>query len=146
MRPTARWQYKEREDEMRNQILRPKIVVAESEHRKLFAMAASGSSAAAETLLEEMERARIVPDVKLPADSVRMGSRVQYRTDDDELNEVTLVYPAQADISAGRVSILTPVGAALIGLRTGQSISWVARDRKMHFLTVLSVTQLENFG
>ncbi|QQR38297.1 nucleoside diphosphate kinase regulator [Devosia rhizoryzae] len=129
---------------MHSRTLRPKIVVAATEHRQLLAMAAGGSSVAAETLLDEMERAHIVPDAKLPTDTVRMGSRVQYRTSEGDLTEVTLVYPSEADISAGRVSVLTPVGAALIGLRVGQSITWLARDGKKHVLTVLSVIQLES--
>ncbi|MBD8065918.1 nucleoside diphosphate kinase regulator [Devosia sp. PTR5] len=124
---------------MRN--LRPQIVLAQSEHRQLLAMAAAGSSAAAESLLDEMERARVVPDTQLNPDIVRMGSRVQYRTDDDNRKTVTLVCPADADISEGKVSVLTPIGAALIGLRTGQSITWEARDGRKNVLTVLSVIQ-----
>jgi regulator of nucleoside diphosphate kinase len=127
---------------MHSRTLRPQIVVAQTEYRQLLAIAAGGSSSAAETLLEEMERARVVPDHKLPLDIVRMGSQVQYRTDNDDLMNVTLVYPAQADILAGRISVLTPVGAALIGLRTGQSITWHAPNGSKHVLTVLSVIQL----
>ena len=129
---------------MRTHNLRPALTVAQTEHRQLLALAASGGGslrAAAERLLEEMERARVVPDAKLPKDIVRMGSRVQYRTDQDELVEVTLVYPAKADISQGRISVLTPVGAALVGLRTGQSITWETRDGRKHVLTVQSVIQ-----
>lgn len=128
---------------MRNHNLRPQIVVAQSEHRQLLAMAAAGTSAAADSLLDEMERARVVPDAKLNPDIVRMGSRVQYRTDEDDLRDVTLVYPIDADISDGKVSVLTPVGAALIGLRTGQSITWEARDGRKNVLTVLSVIQTD---
>lgn len=125
---------------MRNHTLRPQITVAQSEHQQLLALAASGSgSAAADSLLDEMERARVVADPKLPADVVRMGSRVQYRTDKDETLEVVLVFPVDADISQGKVSVLTPVGAALVGLRTGQSITWQARDGRKHALTVLAV-------
>ena len=126
---------------MRNHILRPQIVVAQSEHRQLMAMAAGGSSAAAESLLDEMERARVVPDAKLSPEIVRMGSRVQYRTAEDDLKDVTLVYPASADILESKISVLTPVGAVLIGLRTGQSITWEARDGRRNVLTVLSVIQ-----
>lgn len=128
---------------MRNHNLRPQIVVAQSEHRQLLAMAAAGTSAAADSLLDEMERARVVPDAKLNPDIVRMGSRVQYRTEEDDLRDVTLVYPIDADISDGKVSVLTPVGAALIGLRTGQSITWEARDGRKNVLTVLSVIQTD---
>lgn len=125
---------------MRTHTLRPQITVAESEHRQLLALTGGGTTAA-EALLVEIERARIVPDHKLANDIVRMGSHVQYRTDRDDLVEVELVYPVDADISAGKVSVLTPVGAALIGLRTGQSITWETRDGRKNVLTVLSVIQ-----
>ncbi|GHA33273.1 nucleoside diphosphate kinase regulator [Devosia pacifica] len=126
---------------MSSRPLRPRIIVAANEHQKLFELAAGASHAAAESLLTEMERARVVPEGKLPSDVVRMGSRVHYRTDRDTSVEVTLVYPRDADISGGRVSVLTPIGAALIGLRAGQSITWEARDGRHHVLTVLSVSQ-----
>lgn len=123
---------------MRTHILRPQLTVAQSEHRQLMALAA-GSASAAENLLIEMERARVVADAKLPADVVRMGSRVTYRTDKDDQIDVTLVYPRDADIAEGKISVLTPVGAALIGLRTGQSITWETRDGRRNVLTVLGV-------
>lgn len=55
--------------------------------------------------------------------------------------KVELVYPRDADISAGRVSILTPVGAGVIGLRTGQSILWPDRDGRERKLTIVKVLQ-----
>ena len=54
---------------------------------------------------------------------------------------VELVYPRDADISAGRMSILTPVGAGVIGLRTGQSILWPDRDGRERKLTIVKVQQ-----
>ena len=73
---------------MRSHTLRPQITIAHSEYAQLFALAAAGSAAdtpsAAEALLMEIERARVVPDAKLKPDVVRMGSRVQYRTDRDD--------------------------------------------------------------
>lgn len=126
---------------MRTHTLRPRITVARSEHQQLLALAVSGNGSAADSLWDEMERARVVADPKLPIDVVRMGSRVQYRTDRDEELEVVLVFPVAADISEGKISVLTPVGAALIGLRAGQSITWEARDGRKHALTVLAVHQ-----
>jgi len=122
--------------------LRPPITLGQVEHRQLLvlAMAGTGHSAeAADYLLYEMERARVVPDASLRSDIVRMGSRVRYRTDTDQLYEVTLVYPKHADISEGRISVLTPVGTALIGLRKGQSITWTTRNGTRNVLTVLDV-------
>lgn len=126
---------------MRTHTLRPRITVARSEHQQLLALAVSGNGGAADSLWDEMERAQVVADPKLPIDVVRMGSRVRYRTDKDEELELVLVFPVAADISEGKISVLTPVGAALIGLRTGQSITWQARDGRKHALTVLAVHQ-----
>jgi regulator of nucleoside diphosphate kinase len=130
------------EVDMKTYTLRPQIVVGRQEHHQLqvLAMAGTGHSAeAADDLLYEMERARVVPDAAIKHDVVRMGSRVQYRTDTGECHEVTLVYPGQADILARRISVLTPVGTALIGLRTGQSITWTTRNGTRNVLTVLAV-------
>jgi regulator of nucleoside diphosphate kinase len=52
---------------------------------------------------------------------------------------VTLVYPGEADIGQGRISVLTPVGAALIGLSKGQSIDWATRTGETRRLTVIEV-------
>lgn len=129
---------------MRSRSLRPEITLVQSEHRKLLILAAAATETpalAAESLLAEMERAVVVPDGSLPPDVVAMGSRVRYRTDKDEIVEVTLVYPADGDDFRGKVSVLTPLGAALIGLRTGQSITWDAGAGEANMLTVLSVVQ-----
>lgn len=90
----------------------------------------------AEQLLAELDRARVVADGKLAPDVVRMGSTLRFTTDGGQDRTVTLVFPADADIATGRVSVLTPIGAALIGLSTGQSIDWTARDGRTHRLTI----------
>jgi regulator of nucleoside diphosphate kinase len=129
---------------MHTHTLRPRITVSEADRRQLLSLAMADSkqwAEAADDLLDELERARVVPEAKLPPDVVRMGSSVSYRAGDGEVRGVTLVYPAEADIAAGRISVLTPVGTALIGLRTGQSITWSTRDGHQRVLTVLSVAQ-----
>ena len=69
-----------------------------------------------------------------------MGSQVRFRDETTGLaREVQLVYPQQADSAAGRISILTPVGTALIGLSEGQSMTWSDRSGKAKRLTVLEV-------
>jgi regulator of nucleoside diphosphate kinase len=127
---------------LRRYDLKPRIVLAEEDHRKLIAlaMAGTGHTEAAEDLLYEIERARVVPAPKLAPSVVRMGSTVIYRPDNGPDRTVTLVYPAEADIAAGRISVLTPVGTALIGLNVGQSITWEGRDGRKHVLTVQSVS------
>ena len=93
------------------------------------------------SLLAELERARIVADGWVSAGIVRMGSIVTFKPDTGDRKTVTLVFPGDADISEGKVSILTPIGTALIGLSAGQSIMWTARDGRRHELLVLDVSQ-----
>ena len=68
-----------------------------------------------------------------------MGSTLHFTTDAGEERTVTLVFPGEADIAEGRISVLTPIGIALIGLAAGQSMDWTARDGRIHRLTVDSV-------
>ncbi|KQX34871.1 hypothetical protein ASD04_15935 [Devosia sp. Root436] len=126
--------------------LNPRIVLGAADHRQLSILAMAGLTHLpdqSDTLLHELERARVVDDTKVPSDIVRMGSTVHYRTDSGQEPRVTLVYPVDADIAESRISVLTPVGTALIGLRVGQSITWRDRANKRHMLTVLEVTQPE---
>ena len=127
---------------MRRYDLNPRIVLGEDDHRKLIALALAGSghsSDAADDLLNEIERARVVPTPKLGVGIVLMGSTVTYRPDNGTERTVQLVYPVDADIAQGKISVLTPVGTALIGLTVGQSITWEARDGSKHVLTVMAV-------
>jgi regulator of nucleoside diphosphate kinase len=121
---------------------KPGIIVSEMDQRRLTDLAAAASEiapAVARELIAEMERARVVPTRSVPPNTVQMGSTVRFRSDDAQERTVTLVFPGLADIAEGRISILTPIGAALIGLSEGQTISWVTRDGRERRLTVLEV-------
>lgn len=123
---------------------RPPILLSEGTHGILVGLAMGGARRnpeAARLLLEEADRARLVPESRLPADVVALGSRVTFT---DASNGVTrtvqVVLPAEADIGLGRISILSLVGAGLIGLRAGQSIDWPMQDGRLRRLTVTEVT------
>lgn len=121
---------------------KPPITIRQSDHGALTRLAesiAERNPAVSEELLAELDRARIVDDTRLRDDVVHMGSRLRYTSDLGEDRTVTLVFPGEADIAEGRISVLTPIGAALIGLSQGQSIDWTARDGRVHRLTVESV-------
>ena len=76
-------------------------------------------------LAEELDAADIVPLEHVPEDVVTMHAQVRYVDEStDEQRSVVLVYPHEVDVSQGRISVLSPVGAALLGLATGQSIEW----------------------
>jgi regulator of nucleoside diphosphate kinase len=70
-----------------------------------------------------------------------MGSTVTYLDQfSGRTRTVTLVYPDAANIEQNRISILTPIGAALIGLSPSQSITWPSPDGRVGSITVLSVS------
>ena len=71
-----------------------------------------------------------------------MGSTVTYRDESTRQERtVTLVYPEEADIAKMRVSVMTPIGVALLGLAEGASFYWDTRENQRRLLTVLSVKQ-----
>ena len=120
----------------------PPITIAAADHERLTAVAEAAARRdqdAAEELLFELDRAEIVPDGAVPGGVVRMGSKVTFRSDDSAAQTVTLVYPAEAEISDMKVSVLTPVGAALIGMVAGETIAWTDRSERRRELTVIAV-------
>ena len=119
------------------------IVVSTADYERLTDLANASMERlpdVAQELLDELERAEIVGDKDVPADVVRMGSTVTFKSDDGHTRTLKLVYPVDESLDDHRISVMTPVGAALVGLGTGQSISWTARDGKHHRLTVTKVT------
>jgi regulator of nucleoside diphosphate kinase len=76
-------------------------------------------------LAGELRRARVVPRVQLPPDVVTMNSTVRLRDlETGEEETYTLVYPADADIEENKLSVLAPVGTALLGYRVGDVVEW----------------------
>jgi regulator of nucleoside diphosphate kinase len=111
----------------------PDIVLTRSDRDRLAtivqALSLRSRPEVADFLDQEISRARIVEPRELPRDVATMRSHVVYRDDDtgDE-RTVVLVYPIEEDSTMGRLSVLTPLGTALLGLSEGQSIAWTTRD------------------
>jgi regulator of nucleoside diphosphate kinase len=125
---------------------KPNIVVSDVDYERLMGLANSvpeQHEEIADELMAELDRAKVVPAKRLPQNVVHMGSVVEFRSNDGHERRVTLVYPGEADIAQGKISILTPIGTELIGLAPGQSISWTARDGRAHELNVVSVSTAE---
>ena len=121
---------------------KPRIVVSDADHERLSDLAMGALARfpeIAEELQAEMDRAEVVSASALPADVVRMGSTVEFRLNGGQRRRVELVFPIDADISANRISVLTPIGTVLIGLSAGQSINFTAHDGREQSLTVLKV-------
>jgi regulator of nucleoside diphosphate kinase len=108
-----------------------KIYITQSDHQKLEALLSSrfvevlGSSVDIDDLTVELGRAEIVSPDELPDDVVIMNSTVALRDlDTGERETYTLVFPQQADIAEGRLSVLAPIGTAILGERVGAEVTW----------------------
>ncbi len=83
----------------------------------------------ARDLEDELDRAEVVEPEQVPADIITMNSRVQLTDiDQGKTFEYTLVFPPEADYAAGKISILAPIGTALLGYRVGDEIHWTVPD------------------
>lgn len=124
---------------------RPPLMLTEADRDRLLDLAEAALERVpdvAQRLLDEADRAVVTPADKLPPKVVAMNSYVEFRDEaSGELRQVQLVYPNEADIDAGRISILTLIGAALIGLSEGQSIAWPTRQGQDRLITVTKVSR-----
>lgn len=123
---------------------RPPIIISDAEKPPLYRLAASAANRLphiADELLVELDRAEVMPARAMPPNAVRMNSYVRFVTDKGVEHMVKLVYPEQANIVQDRLSILSIIGTALIGLSEGQSMQWTDRDGNARTLTVLEVSQ-----
>jgi regulator of nucleoside diphosphate kinase len=121
----------------------PKIQIPSSDYDRLVEVADRAGQTApqvAQYLERELGRAQIVPDQEFDPGTARVGSQVTYSDDQSaDRRAVTLVWPQQADVERNRISVLTSVGAALLGLRAGQSIDGPAPLGDARTLTVVGV-------
>ena len=92
-----------------------------------------------DTLSQELERAVLVAPEALPADVVSMNSTVRFRLANGKQSTLTLVYPKDLDQSGDKISILAPVGSALLGLKCGDTINWPLPSGDMSSITVEEV-------
>jgi regulator of nucleoside diphosphate kinase len=94
----------------------------------------------AEALHAELKKARLVDKENFPDDIVRINSTVRVKTEErDDIMQFTLVTPDKANIKEGRISVMAPIGTALIGFRKGQQVKWKVPAGIKTF-TILEVT------
>jgi regulator of nucleoside diphosphate kinase len=95
-----------------------------------------------EMLLDEIERAEVHSREDLPGDVVTLGSLVTFVDESTSVRRrVQIVLPAEADIENGSLSIVSQVGAGLIGLSAGDSIDWPCPDGRPRILRIVEVEQ-----
>ena len=121
---------------------RPRLIIDERVYQRLLALAERARAQApelADRLVEEIERADLRPPEKMPHDVVTLGSEVTYRQN-ERTETVRIVAPEDVDIDRRQISVLTPVGAALLGLSVGDTIEWPLPNARSRRLRVVAVT------
>ncbi|MCC5796833.1 MAG: nucleoside diphosphate kinase regulator [Methylophaga sp.] len=114
---------------------KPNIIVSEQDADRLDKLLASlpeKEFSAREALEAELDRAEILPSTEMPNDVVTMNSTVRFHVSSSKDDFcLTLVYPKDMDDSGNKISILAPVGSALLGLRQGDEIEWPGSDGRV---------------
>ena len=124
---------------------RPPITLIDTQAETLWDLALCAPDKpglGASLLLQELERAETYDQDSVPPHIVTMMSTVVFIDESTgERHEVQLVYPQDADSERQRVSVMTPIGAALIGLARGASIDWPNRAGDYRPLRIVEVLQ-----
>jgi len=111
-----------------------KIIISDLDYARLSILAND------EVLSDELSLAIVVPEDQMPPDVVRINSRVIYTDESIGLSrEVELVFPEGANMKYGKISVLSPVGSAFLGLKEGQAIDWPFPHRQSRRLKVIRV-------
>lgn len=120
------------------------IYVTERDYERIEALlddVDADASPNLEVLRQELQRAKIVDSETVAEDLVTMNSMVSFENvDTGKRFDLALVYPGEMDDKPSRVSILAPVGSALLGLSVGQSIDWPMPGGNTLTLQVLAVS------
>lgn len=118
--------------------MKPNITVSTLDIERLEALLDTDHNQA---LLEELERAKVVEPEEIPSDVVTMRSQVRFEIENPPQQLcMTLAYPKDMAELPDGISILTPIGTALLGLKVGDSIDWPRPDGQLTTLHILEVT------
>ncbi|AOM42141.1 nucleoside diphosphate kinase regulator [Xenorhabdus hominickii] len=122
---------------------KPKIIINELDAERLDSLLeqpAFANTSIADALNEELDRAEIVPPVDIPADVVTMNSEIRFiDLGSNEERVRTLVYPASLQDSTRHLSVMAPLGAALLGLRVNDEIAWELPNGEKTRIKVLEI-------
>ena len=92
------------------------VVQTQRQKNGLFVVAA---------LSQELKRAKVVPPTEIPADVITMNSRVRLKEMKSAAElDIDIVYPKDADVGKRKVSVLAPVGTAVLGCKVGDEVKW----------------------
>ena len=119
------------------------IMISRNDYEKIAALAQNLETDTGALLEEELARAKILDSEKVPHNVVAMGSVVSFIDEaNNQTSTVELLYPHEMNKESAyqKISVLAPVGAALIGLAVGHTIDWPLPNGKTKHLKVISVT------
>lgn len=121
---------------------RSEILLKESDFQKITSLLRNIDLTIADAMEEELSHATIVEDRQYPKNAVCMGSTVMYvDLSSNKRNKITLVYPDEVNLDDMKISVLSPVGCALLGLKKNCTIDWVMPNKKYAKFKVESVQQ-----
>lgn len=130
-----------------------KIIISVDDHRRLTALLASHLTQALadkpylDDLRNELQVAEVVEPENIPADVVTMNSTVRLRElGQEDVETYTLVYPRDANIAAGKLSVLAPIGTAILGYRSGDTVQWRVPHGTVQIVIDEVVSQPEREG
>jgi len=130
--------------------IEPPLILREDDYQVLVSFLNDGRYAKREdaryvTDLElEMRKATLVTKDQFPRDVVRLNSKIRItQSGRDSVMDLVLVTPDKADIKERKISVLAPIGTALLGLKKGMTISWEVPGGKKEF-TVVEVNNVNN--
>lgn len=117
-----------------------KLIISNVDHDQLNSLffsrlaLAFSDRAYLKSLRHELNIARIVHREEIPSDVVTMNSTVRIRdVQSNEIDTYTLVFPQDADIAEGKLSILAPIGTAILGYRVGDLVQWQVPSGRVRF-------------
>ena len=119
----------------------PDVLLCPEDHRAICQeIAAVRPTDGTQLLAHEVGRARLVPRERLPTDTVRLNSTVEFLDNDVLEIEAVQVVLIDRGRPLDEVPVTSPLGAALIGLKVGDTMNWVSRDQGARAVTITRVT------
>lgn len=129
------------------------IIISQGDHERLTNLFFSGVAASLsdkpylQSLQGELDIARILPSEEIPPDIVTMNSTIRLRQlHSRDVETYTLVFPAEANIAEGKLSVLAPIGTAILGYRVGDRVEWQVPSGVIRFKIEELVFQPERDG
>ena len=120
----------------------PRIVLSRFDQERLEKLLTKvGARPDLDALRAEIDRAEVVEPEEIPPNRVTMNSRVRFVVEESkDEREIALVFPGHANVEENRISVLAPVGSALLGLSVGDTIEWPLPNARSRRLRVVAVT------